>query len=787
MRHFRGTLFTLLLACLSFTPTVPALAAVIDVKLAAELAAAGAATRIPVIVVLSDRVDLAKFTDRNLSLRRRRIILALKDKAATTQPTVESFLAARGAVQIRRLWLINAIAAQLRPTAIRALATQPAIESIRLDETFALPETKAAVPALSIGDVTVDESAGSAAFTVMLSEPGTNPVSVDYATGDVSATAGSDYMATMDTLIFAPGETALPVSVPIMDDLLSEGDESLELILSGAVNATLSNDRALGTILDNDAPAGPPGWNLNAIRAPELWSQGIIGQGVVVANMDTGVDVQHPDLAARWRGGANSWYDPYGEHPLTPYDENGHGTQSMGVMVGGDATGTTLGVAPGAKWIAVKVFNDAGNASNSVVHLGFQWLLDPDGDPLTDDAPGVVNNSWSFQQWPGQCITEFLPDIQVLRAAGIAVVFAAGNTGPAPNSNVSPGNNTEGYSVGAVDSGLSIANFSGRGPSACDGGIFPRLVAPGVLVPTTGLSHGGVPVAVLASGTSFAAPHVAGSMALLLSASPQATVAQLEGALVGSAQDLGAPGADNNYGNGLVDVVLANELLPCSPGAPDGDGDGVPDSCDNCPQTPNPDQEDGDGDGVGDACDNCVSTANADQADGDADGFGDVCDNCAANPNPNQTDSDGDGLGDVCDNCVSTANADQADGDADGVGNVCDNCVSTTNSDQTDADFDGTGDVCDNCTQVANGAATYAAGDPRIQRDTDGDGYGNVCDTDLDNNGVTNNVDVGVLRNQFGTPGPDADFNGDNSVNNLDVGILRQYFGLPPGPSCCAN
>jgi bacillopeptidase F len=300
-------------------------------------------------------------------------------------------------------------------------------------------------------------------------------------------------------------------------------------------------------------------WNINAIQAPELWNSGYTGQGIVVANMDTGVDILHPDLAVSWRGGSNSWYDPNGEH-TNPTDTNGHGTGTMGVIVGGSAGGTNIGVAPGAKWIAVKIFNDNDEATISVIHEGFQWLLDPDGNPSTDDAPDVVNNSWGLiDDFANQCVEEFAADIQALREAGIAVVFSAGNTGPSPSSSISPANYPNSFAVGAVDEAFNIAPFSSRGPSACDRRGFPEVVAPGVNIKTSDLTFGGVfPNAYrYVDGTSFSAPHVAGTMALLMSAFPGVTLGQLEEALKTTALDLGSTGHDNVYGYGLVDALAA--------------------------------------------------------------------------------------------------------------------------------------------------------------------------------------------------------------------------------------
>ena len=324
-------------------------------------------------------------------------------------------------------------------------------------------------------------------------------------------------------------------------------------------------DRSVNAPEPAAAAAAASEWNLYAIRAPELWAMGYTGAGVVVANLDTGVDAAQQDLAVRYRGGSNSWYDPTGEHPTTPYDANGHGTQSMGLIVGGDLGGSAIGVAPDAQWIAVKIFDDSGKATLSRIHLGFQWLLDPDGDPGTDDVPDVVNNSWSLGN-EGGCNQEFEPDIEVLKTAQIAVLFAGGNYGPTAGTSVSPANNSAGFAVGAVDNIDAIADLSSRGPSACDGSIYPEVVAPGVNVRTTHLTYGVFPDSyTIVTGTSFSAPQVAGAMALLLSAFPDAMVAELESAVKDSALDLGPVGPDEDYGYGLLDVVEAYSLLDQNP------------------------------------------------------------------------------------------------------------------------------------------------------------------------------------------------------------------------------
>lgn len=309
--------------------------------------------------------------------------------------------------------------------------------------------------------------------------------------------------------------------------------------------------------LASQTAESPPEPNIALIEADGMWSLGFQGQGIVVANMDTGVDVTHPDLSAQWRGGSNSWFDPNGEHPDTPIDFNGHGTWTMGAMVGRDAGGTAIGVAPAAQWIAVKIFNDSGSATAAGIHAGFQWLLDPDGDPATPDTPNVVNNSWTFQS--PTCNLEFQPDLVALRAVGIVPVFAAGNFGPNAGTSTSPANYPEAFAVGGTDNNDSIYTYSSRGPSACGEAntIYPEIVVPGVNIHTTDLYS----LYTYATGTSLAAPQAAGGLALLLSSDPNLTVTEQESALLNSAVDLGDLGPDNNFGTGRLDILAAYQWL----------------------------------------------------------------------------------------------------------------------------------------------------------------------------------------------------------------------------------
>ena len=306
-------------------------------------------------------------------------------------------------------------------------------------------------------------------------------------------------------------------------------------------------------------PAAEPGIDL--LAAPAVWShlgagvlQGTRGAGVTVAILDTGLDIDGP-LASRYRGGPGAWLDPYGTYS-SPVDGagpcSGHGTAVGGVIAGDlDDVGVPYGVAPDAALIAARIFDNACHASASA-HAAFQWALDPDGDPDTADAPAVVNASWGAPA--SVCDTTFQPDLAALRAAGIVVVVSAGNA-TVPSS---PATLSEAFAVGALDeTGNAARPESGQGVSPCDGRTFPDLAAPGTDVRTANRGSDWQTV----SGTSVAAPHVTGALALLLARHPGLTADEQTNALLSTAQPLAAPGA----GAGRVDALAAFESALPSP------------------------------------------------------------------------------------------------------------------------------------------------------------------------------------------------------------------------------
>ncbi len=306
---------------------------------------------------------------------------------------------------------------------------------------------------------------------------------------------------------------------------------------------------------------------LNLLGVPSVWAQGVTGKGRLVCSFDTGVKWDHPGLQSKWRGLtqtlSSSWFSSLVPDSM-PYDRAGHGTHTMGIMVGSTPT-DSFGVAPGASWISGAVIDQGKSLSATISDIlaAFQWALNPDGDWSTSsDVPDVILNSWGIPAGLfGPCDNTFWNAIDNVEAAGIVTIFAAGNEGPNPSTVRSPADRgttpTNSLAVGAVDANKVIANFSSRGPSNCSGAIKPDLAAPGVMIRSS-FKDGGY---VFMSGTSMAAPYVAGLVALGREVAPNATVDEIKQALLDACDDLGPLGDDNAYGHGLVNAVRFIEIL----------------------------------------------------------------------------------------------------------------------------------------------------------------------------------------------------------------------------------
>jgi subtilisin family serine protease len=349
------------------------------------------------------------------------------------------------------------------------------------------------------------------------------------------------------------------------------------------------------------APAAPTALepNIAYTNADDVWALGFTGQDIVVGGQDTGYAWDHPALQPHYRGWDGltadhdyNWHDSIhaagsncGPDSLQPCDDNSHGTHTLGTVLGDDGGTNQIGMAPGADWIGCRNMNE-GIGSPATYLECFEFFLAPyplGGDPLTDGdptlAPDVTNNSWTCPELLEGCSANtLLAAVQAQRAAGILTVVSAGNSGPGCSTvKDPPAHHAEVYSVGALNTGTdTIASFSSRGPIALDGSNRrkPDLTAPGTFVRSSlpGGGYGNF------SGTSMAAPHVAGAVALLWSARSvlRGQVALTEQILNASAvpiaaSECGSSGVPNNtFGHGRLDVLAAVNLTPAESGGLSG-------------------------------------------------------------------------------------------------------------------------------------------------------------------------------------------------------------------------
>ncbi len=318
------------------------------------------------------------------------------------------------------------------------------------------------------------------------------------------------------------------------------------------------------------AATGYFNWALDTLRVRPLWGRGLTGKGILVGIIDSGVDGAHPALAGQWRGAngatvSESWFDPWKTGSYFPVDDDPsigptHGTKVLGCILGRTAT-DTIGVAPGAQWIAANGFEnttDGVSGPTDKLLACFQWMADPDGDEQTiDDVPDVLNLSFADGSISG-CLTVYWAAIDNLELLGVIPIIAAGNKSFSIGAQVgSPASNPNFFAVGSIDPAKLASSFATAGPSTCDPSrIKPDVTAPGeqFLTSRGSLAGGGYGEA---RGSSFSAPLVAGIAVLLKQYNPELLPNQVLEAIRGSARDLGSPGPDNSFGWGLVDASAA--------------------------------------------------------------------------------------------------------------------------------------------------------------------------------------------------------------------------------------
>lgn len=305
-------------------------------------------------------------------------------------------------------------------------------------------------------------------------------------------------------------------------------------------------------------------YGIAAINAPNVWDRyDTQGAGVTVAVLDTGIDADHPDLELytddpddpTYPGG---WaeFDERGERVpgSVPSDHGSHGTHVSGTVAGGNEIGVHIGVAPDVDLLHGQVLGEETGTFAQML-AGMEWAVKQEAD--------VVSMSFGATG----TFDALIRPIQHIEQSGAVPVAAIGNDGPDVSG--SPANVYDALAIGAVDQDGQVASFSGGGEISSDDWreppahwpdsyLTPDLVAPGVNVGSTVPGGYGY-----SSGTSMAAPHVSGAIALMIAVNGNLTPAEIESALVETAEKpADAPTEkDDRYGSGSIDVLAATDSI----------------------------------------------------------------------------------------------------------------------------------------------------------------------------------------------------------------------------------
>jgi serine protease AprX len=291
-------------------------------------------------------------------------------------------------------------------------------------------------------------------------------------------------------------------------------------------------------------------WGLEYLKIPQLWKDGLSGENVLIGHLDTGIDASHPDLKGKVQKFA--LFDPRGQmFNSDPFDSEDHGTHTAGTIVGGKSGGVAIGVAPKAKLVSALVLM-RGTGTIWQIIKGMEWVISQKVRVLNVSLGGLGYNA--FYEYA----------LNRIVAMGVFPSCSVGNDGLAVTG--SPGNLGQACGVGAIDSDGKVADFSGGGSISWYNQLGqlleahkPDIVAPGVAV-LSSLPQGKWDYL---NGTSMAAPHVSGLIALLIQAKPSATLSALLEALYSTAKHPtgGERPRDSRYGRGVIDPVRALERL----------------------------------------------------------------------------------------------------------------------------------------------------------------------------------------------------------------------------------